>query len=179
MFGRRILLSSPVSGGFIGSKASRSMDKHPQRSNLRPMGRIGRERSPISEKPIGAGTADSRAPTRLAKLTAGEAQAQKSPAEQRHPWTGCFSEPGPAQVRHALAITYRWNGPEGNQVPEHDTGENTGDPRQYFAAIGSNSDGPGTPINTEPRALHSQPRKTVEIAFFSTVNRRVVGSSPT
>jgi hypothetical protein len=47
---------------------------------------------------------------------------------------------------------------KGAGVAGKHTGENTGDPRQYFAVIGSNSNGRGTLLNTGSRALHSQPQ---------------------
>ena len=60
-----------------------------------------------------------------------------------------------------------------------DTGENTGDPGQNPAVIGSSGEAHGTRINTGFAAIQSQPQSMAEIACLATLNRQVVGSIPT
>jgi hypothetical protein len=60
-----------------------------------------------------------------------------------------------------------------------DTGGITGDSGQASAVIGSSGKRLGTRINTGAQALHRQPQLSAVNGFPATVNRRVVGSSPT
>jgi hypothetical protein len=59
------------------------------------------------------------------------------------------------------------------------TGENTGDPWQKMVAIGSTWAVPREAHKWLIRVAHRQPQSSVEMGSPATVNRGVVGSSPT